>query len=98
MPRYFPEHTVYDPAGDVYYVPFVSEDGRVGYHVGRTDDRPDTETFIYLNPSTTESAPTPDVFVYIGEHNDPSMDEPQHFYTLGREAFGLEADTKEGTR
>lgn len=83
------EFTVYDPAGHVYYVPFVSEDGRVGYKVGRSDDRPDAETFIYFNPSTTEHDDTPNVFVYIGGDNDPAHDESQHWYALDREAFGL---------
>jgi hypothetical protein len=81
--------TVYDPDGNVFYEPFISDDGRVGYRVGRTDDRPDAETFIYFNPSTTERDDTPNVFVYIGIENDPNEDDPQHFYTLTKEDFGL---------
>lgn len=85
----FPEQTVYDPAGSVYYVPIINKDGRVGYRVGRTDDRSDAEVFIYFNPSNTEGDDTPNVFVYIGGANDPGEDEPMHFYALDREEFGL---------
>lgn len=91
--RLFSQFTVLDPAGHVVYTPFVADDGRVGYRVGRTDDRADAETFIYFNPSTTERDTTPNVFVYIGGDNDPAHDEPQHFYALDREAFGLDAPT-----
>lgn len=86
---FFLDRTVYDPAADVYYQPFVSDDGRVGYRVGRTDDRPDVETFIYFNPSDTEGDDTPNIFIYLGGDNDPALDKPLHFYTLDREAFGL---------
>jgi hypothetical protein len=85
----FPSRTVYDPAGNVFYVPFVADDGRVGYRVGRTDERPDAETFIYMNPSLSGGAPSPDVFVYIGVENDPAEDAPQHFYALTAQDFGL---------
>ena len=76
----YPEHTVYDPGVDVYYVPFVGDDGRVGYRVGTTDGS-DRETFIYFNPSVTDGdADEPNVFVYIGGDNDPAVDSPQHCY------------------
>lgn len=81
--------TVYDPAADVYYTPMVAKDGRVGYRVGRTDDRPDNETFIYFNPSLSEGPGDANVFVYIGIENDPAEDESQHFYNMDDEAFGL---------
>ena len=84
---------IYDPDGGVFYEPFIASDGRVGYRVGRTDDRPDAETFIYLNPSFSGGGDdTPNVFLYIGVENDPNEDEPQHFYTLDREDFGIEED------
>jgi hypothetical protein len=73
--------TVYDPAADVFYVPFVAEDGRVGYRVGGTGKRADVETFIYFNPSTTEGDSTPNVFVYEGVENDPGLDNPLVFVT-----------------
>lgn len=82
------EKTIYDHAGGVYYEPFISANGRVGYRVGRTDEFSDAETFIYFNPSSTEGDSTPNVFVYIGIDNDPDIDEPRHFYTLDMEAFG----------
>lgn len=85
---------IYDPANDLYYQPFVDEElGIVGFRVGRTDDRPDAETFIYLSPSCndTSTPDDPNVFVYIGGDADPAHDNPEHFYTLDREAFGLEA-------
>ena len=84
----FQGFTIYDPAGEVFYVPFVSEDGRVGYRVGRTDDRPDAEAFVYFNPSTTERDTTPNVFVYVGDENDPTLDHPECFVALDPAVFG----------
>lgn len=89
----FQGFTVYDPAGDVYYVPFVSDDGRVGYRVGRTDERSDAETFVYFNPSTTERDSTPNVFVYTGIENDPAEDSPEVFIALDAESFGFEDES-----
>jgi len=87
------DRNIYDPEAEVYYTPMVCADGRVGYRVGRTDGRPDAETFIYFNPSRTDGPnDTPNVFLYIGENNDPAYDEPQHFYNLGPEAFGLDRE------
>jgi hypothetical protein len=83
------ELTIYDPSKNIYYIPFVASDGRVGYQIGRTDDRPDAEAFIYLNPSDSEGDLVPNVFVYIGPENDPTQDESQHFYTITNEDFGL---------
>jgi hypothetical protein len=74
----FPGLTIYDAPGDMYYVPFVSDDGRVGYRVSTTDGS--RETFIYMNPTTDSSgSPSPDVFVYEGIENDPAEDEPVAF-------------------
>jgi hypothetical protein len=79
----YPERTVYDPASDTAYVPFVSDDGRVGYRVidtraGKAGER---ETFLYFNPSISEGGgDDPNVFVYIGGENDPAHDESLHFY------------------
>jgi len=75
--------TVLDPGSDVYYVPFISDDGRVGYRVSRTDGS--RETFIYFNPSDSSSDTKPNVFVYIGIENDPALDEAQHWYALETE-------------
>lgn len=87
----FTDIAVYDPNNDIYYQPFVSKDGRVGYKIGRTDDRPDAETFLYFNPSVNDpSDPAdPTVFVYIGVENDPAEDLPQHFYDITNADFGL---------
>lgn len=88
----FTDVAVYDPFNDIYYQPFVAADGRVGYKIGRTDDRPDAETFLYFNPSTSDANngdDTPNVFVYIGGDNNPEHDEPLHFYTIADEDFGL---------
>lgn len=78
-PNEYPDRTVYDPGGDVYYVPYVSVDGRVGYRVSRSDGR--AETFVYLNPSMTEGG-SPDVFLYIGIEDDPALDTPRRFFTF----------------
>jgi hypothetical protein len=76
---------------DVYYVPFVACDGRVGYAVrtnpdntGRESNPIDqVETFIYLNPSTSDDGEDePNVFVYQGGENDPALDVAEHYYTI----------------
>jgi hypothetical protein len=83
---FYSEHTFVDNglSGRTVYTPFIAKDGRVGYSVQR-DYGP--ITYVYLNPSSTESDPTPNVFVYEGVHNDPGQDEPVCFVT----ADGLEA-------
>lgn len=88
MIHVYPEKTTYDPAGQVFYEPFVSDDGRVGYRVGRTDERSDAETFIYLNPNMTLFGEAV-VYLYIGTENDPTEDEAEHFYAMDEYAFGL---------
>jgi hypothetical protein len=82
-----PDLTIYDPDGQVFYVPFIAADGRVGYRVGRTDDMPDVEHFVYLNPSTGSDQPgKPDVFVYVGIENDPNLDEAVYYVPFDRRA------------
>lgn len=80
----YPDRTVYDPASDTAYIPFVSDDGRVGYRVIDTRAGGDREMFLYFNPSGTGEEPddarSANVFVYIGGENDPAEDEPLHFY------------------
>jgi hypothetical protein len=68
--------TVYSPDGH-YFEPFVAEDGRVGYRVVRQSDY--AETYIYLNPSSTDDARKPCVFAYVGGDNDPAVDAPATF-------------------
>ena len=94
----YPEHTIYNPKGDVYYVPFIASDGRVGYRVGRTDSRPDVESFVYLNPSTEVdladgSDGGSDVFLYEGLENDPMLDRTVVFVRTDLEAvLGMAAE------
>ena len=77
----YPDRTVYDPPSDTAYVPFVSDDGRVGYRVIDTrEGRGDWEVFLYLNPSISEGSGDANVFVYIGGKNDPAHDESMHHY------------------
>lgn len=97
----YPAKTIYtnDDSG-TYYVPFIADDGRVGYRVGiaREADGPrgeeaSWETFIYLNPSTSIDASAPDrgdVFVYVGIENDPAQDEPITFIAIDDDSFGAE--------
>lgn len=69
------ERTIY--AGDVFYVPFVAADGRVGY---RICDHLGHEEFIYLKPA----AETGDrkVFVHYGDENDTELDPVTHYYYI----------------
>jgi hypothetical protein len=83
----YPDRTVYDPPSDTAYVPFVSDDGRVGYRVVDTREGHggDREVFLYFNPSGTGEEPDDareaNVFVYVGGENDPAHDEAVDFYT-----------------
>lgn len=74
--KFFADRTIYDTENEVYYEPFVSPDGRVGYRVATTrlDGK---ETYVYLNPS--DGGDTPTVFVYVGGENDPTADLPSVF-------------------
>lgn len=90
----YPEHTVYQPDSDTYLVPFIANDGRVGYRVGRVDHRPDVEAFVYFSPSEVADRvegenDDPCVFVYFGIENDPGEDAPEVFITYGRNALGI---------
>jgi hypothetical protein len=75
----YTKSTIYHPEADVYYVPFVADDGRVGYRVVSTADTNGRETFIYLNPSTGPD--DANVFVYEGIENDPAEDSAVVFVT-----------------
>jgi hypothetical protein len=79
---FFTAQTIY--AGNVYYEPFLADDGRVGYVVrtNREGDEEQRELFIYLNPSDHTDDGEPNVFVYIGGDNDPGLDAAQHHYVL----------------
>ena len=91
----YPERTIYTDH-DLYYVPFIADDGRVGYRVGYAvkgdeDERASWETFVYLNPSDSIDHPgSGDVFVYAGPENDPSSDEPFVFVAMDDQTFGVE--------
>lgn len=84
--RFFNGHVIY--VGDIYYTPFLTSDGRVGYRVTRVSEDMDgvevggEEEFIYFNPSDHSDGDVPNVFVYIGGDNDPVMDAAQHHYLL----------------
>jgi hypothetical protein len=70
--------------GDVEYVPFVSEEGRVGYQVNDYGVPVGVATtYIYFNPSHgPEQEDRPNIFVYMGENNDPAFDAPLHYYNI----------------
>lgn len=76
------QRTVYDPRGGVVYVPFVSDDGRVGYRVTDTLSDAGAECFIYLNPSDSSDDGVPNVFLYVGGENDPAYDAAELHYDL----------------
>ena len=92
----YPERTIYTDH-DVFYVPFVADDGRVGYRVGKSIKADDPErgheagqeTFIYLNPSTSTTTGDGDVFLYVGIENDPAEDESFVFVPMDDQSFGV---------
>lgn len=70
---WFEEQAIY--AGEIYYVPFLANDGRIGYVIR---DHHGREQFIYLNPDDGERDRR--LFLYIGDENSPLKDqiEAQH--------------------
>lgn len=98
--REFPDQTIYtdETTGNMYFVPFVADDGRVGYRVGFAveadgpdGDRASVESFVYMNPSTSvDVESSPDVFIYTGTAGTPDQDEPVVFIALDDEALGIE--------
>ena len=48
----------------------TGQDGRVSY--------------LYFNPSDTDSEGQANAFVYQGEHGDPAKDHPLHHYAIGK--------------
>jgi hypothetical protein len=103
----YPGRTIYTDDNSLYYVPFIADDGRVGYRIGVAvaADKPggewaSREAFVYLNPSTSIDAPEPetgDVFVYSGPYNDPNSDTSEVFIPVDPETFGLNDEAPEET-
>jgi hypothetical protein len=93
----FPDRTIYtdETTGNMYFVPFVADDGRVGYRIGWAvkadeDERAGREAFVYFNPSTSvDMDVAPDVFIYTGIENDPAEDAPIVFVALDDETLGI---------
>jgi len=66
----------------ISYVPFVADDGRVGFVVG---DGAGRKEFIYLVAPTSEGpGGSHDVSVHHGEANDPRGDKRLHQYAVGK--------------
>ena len=93
----YPDRTIYTDHG-LFYVPFIADDGRVGYRVGYAvkgdvDERASWETYVYLNPSSSIDVPgTGDVFVYAGVDNDPDADASVVFIPMDDAAFGADPE------
>jgi hypothetical protein len=73
--------TIYASDPNVYYEPFC-EDGRVGYRCQTNNAGDCRETYVYFNPSTSDTNDTPNVFVYQGGDNDPSVDGAECYIAL----------------
>jgi hypothetical protein len=82
--KFFPEHKIV-ATDNMTYVPYVTEDGRVGYRCEPTDGV-GKSVYLYFNPSDNTDDGEPNVFVYLGEANDPSQDAPLHHYLIRDEA------------
>jgi hypothetical protein len=68
-------------SGDVCYLPFITSDGCVGYHIMR-DKVP--LGFVYLNPSDNSDGESgEDIFVYRGTVGNPAEDAPVCFIGTG---------------
>jgi hypothetical protein len=76
----FQDRKITDKTSGVQYVPFIAEDGRVGYEC--TEVATGKFEFLYFNPSNETDDGVANVFIYQGTENDPSNDTPHVHFTV----------------
>jgi len=82
MKAFFPKLSIEAdfPDGMVTWVPFVDDNGTVGYQVHRAEAIEPTVVYLYLVPSAGGEEGAADVFLYIGTAGRADEDEPAHWY------------------